>query len=125
MYVCSYIELLSMNQVSKDLIAASATPLILSILQQGKSYGYEIINRIKELSDDAIQWKEGSLYPVLKKMEQKGLIKSQWEIAENGRKRKYYSIKKAGKTALANEQQQWHLITSIFNQLWKGEMNLT
>ncbi len=100
-------------------------PLILSILRQEKSYGYEIISRIKELSDEAIQWKEGSLYPVLKKMEQKGLIKSKWEIAENGRKRKYYYIEKAGKTVLAEEQQKWHLITSIFNQLWKGELNLT
>lgn len=125
MYVCPCIELLSMNNISKDLIAASAMPLILSILRKEKSYGYQIINSIKELSDGSIQWKEGSLYPVLNKMEKKGLIKSKWEIADNGRRRKYYYIEKAGKAALVEEQEQWYLITSIFNQLWKEKMNLT
>jgi DNA-binding PadR family transcriptional regulator len=107
-----------MAELSKDLIAASATPLILSILSLEESYGYQIIKKIKEISDDRIHWKEGTLYPVLHKMEKSGIIKSKWKVAENGRKRKYYQINKNGKKLLDEELDHWRLIFNSLKKLW-------
>ena len=107
-----------MDELSKDLIAASATPLILSILSLEESYGYQIIKKIKEISDDRIHWKEGTLYPVLHKMEKSGNIKSKWKVAENGRKRKYYQINKQGKMLLDEELDHWRLIFNSLKKLW-------
>jgi len=61
-------------KLGKDLVAASATPLVLSTLELGDSYGYEIIQRIREVSDGELEWKEGMLYPLLHRLERQGLI---------------------------------------------------
>src|SRR5512141_2814680 len=93
--------------LSKELVAASTVPLVLSILGEGESYGYALIQRVRELSEGRIEWTEGMLYPVLHWMEQEGLIESEWREAETGRKRKYYRLRKEGRTALKAEQLQW------------------
>ena len=116
MYNC--IEYLGMNSFSKNIIAASTEPIILSILCEGDSYGYEIIKRIKEITDDKLVWKEGSLYPVLKKLESEKLIKSYFK-EYNGRKRKYYSINNVGRQKLVSLKDQWEFFTNTFDKLWK------
>jgi len=124
-YVCLlYIELQGMNNLSKELIGASTIPLILSILTKGENYGYEIIQEIKELSENKIEWSDGTLYPVLHKMEKNGLIKSSWKKSKIGRKRKYYKILKAGNVTLENEKGSWELLQQIMTKLWKIEPNL-
>jgi PadR family transcriptional regulator PadR len=62
--------------ISKDLVAASATPMILAILAEGESYGYAITRRVRELSGGQMEWTDGMLYPVLHRLERQGLIKS-------------------------------------------------
>ena len=104
--------------ISKDLVAASARPLILSILSEGKSYGYEIIQRVKQLSEGQIEWKEGMLYPVLHRLEEKGVIDSQWRTADSGRRRRYYHLKKEGQEALEAEKKQWMVVHSTLMKLW-------
>ena len=74
--------------ISKDLVAASAAPLILSILTEGESYGYAIIRRVHELSAGQMQWTDGMLYPVLHRLERQGLIAAHWGASETGRKRR-------------------------------------
>ena len=111
-----------MEKISKDLTAASSIPVILGILSKGESYGYEIIQEVKLLSSDKITWTDGMLYPVLHKLEKKGLISSQWKAGENGRRRKYYQITKAGKKAQQQEIQQWKLINGMLNKLWKPHL---
>ena len=113
-----------MEKLSKELIGASTTPLILSILLQGESYGYEIIQSIKEISGGKIEFGEGTLYPVLHKLEKKGLVQSSWKIAETGRKRKYYKISNNGKKELSVEKKNWITINQIITKLWKAEPNL-
>lgn len=103
----------------KELVAASAEPLILSLLSGGESYGYAIIQEIKARSKERIQWTDGMLYPVLHRMEDEGWITSRWVEAENGRKRKYYSIKKDGKRALEQQREQWLTVHSVLAGLWK------
>ena len=107
--------------IEKELVAASTEPLILSLLTRGENYGYELIQEVKRLSGDKIQWTDGMLYPVLHRMEDNGWIKSRWVEIENGRKRKYYSIKKDGHQALKEKGEQWTLLSSVFNGLWKGQ----
>jgi DNA-binding PadR family transcriptional regulator len=109
------------GMIEKELVAASTEPLILSLLSKGESYGYELIQDVKRLSGDKIQWTDGMLYPVLHRMEDRGWIKSRWAEPENGRKRKYYSIKKDGHQALKSKREQWALISSVLGGLWKGQ----
>ena len=96
--------------LSKDLVAASATPIILAILQAKDSYGYAIIRKVQVISDDQIAWTDGMLYPVLHRLETAGFIESYWLDGDSGRRRKYYHI-----TALGNEEctllkQQWSVV---------------
>ena len=111
--------------MSKDLVAASATPLILSILASGESYGYEIIKRVREMSDGEIQWTDGMLYPVLHRLEKKGFIQACWGVSETGRKRKYYRLHQSGAKELETQRNQWNLITAMLQKLQEGEVCLT
>ena len=106
--------------MNKDLVAASATPLVLAILAEGDSYGYAIIKRVAELSGGHLQWTDGMLYPVLHRLERLGYVKARWGTAENGRKRKYYKITAQGKTQLAEERSQWQAVDATLRGIWQG-----
>ena len=108
--------------ISKDLVAASATPLILSILQQGEAYGYLIIKRVRELSGGELEWAEGMLYPVLHRLEDRGLIESTWRVSEEGRRRKYYRLKEAGVRELGIQRTQWRLVSETLQKSWEGQV---
>jgi PadR family transcriptional regulator PadR len=107
--------------LSKELVAASTEPLILSLLSEGESYGYALIQEVKRLSEHQIEWTDGMIYPVLHRMEHRSLIKSRWRESETGRKRKYYSIKKDGKIAMAKHHEQWSLVHGVLSGLRKEQ----
>jgi PadR family transcriptional regulator, regulatory protein PadR len=111
--------------LSKELVAASTVPLVLSILEEGESYGYALIQRVRELSGGSIEWTDGMLYPVLHWMEKEDLIESEWREAETGRKRKYYRLRKEGRKALQAERQQWLTVHQTLTRLWKLKPHLT
>jgi len=111
----------SVPMIRKELVAASAEPLVLALLANGESYGYAIIQEVKARSDGKLQWTDGMLYPVLHRMEHRGLIKSRWGESETGRKRKYYSLKKDGKTAMAKHHEQWSLVHAVLSGLKKEQ----
>jgi DNA-binding PadR family transcriptional regulator len=111
--------------VSKELIAASTVPLVLSILSEGENYGYMLIQRVRELSDGKIEWTEGMLYPVLHWMEEQKLVESDWRQTDNGRKRKYYRLCQKGQLTLAEQQREWMTVHATLNQLWKTNPSLT
>ena len=96
--------------IGKDLVAASATPLVLAILSEDESYGYAIIKRVGELSGGELQWTDGMLYPVLHRLERNGLVKASWGRSEAGRRRKYYQITDRGSEELANQRRQWQVV---------------
>ena len=96
--------------IGKDLVAASATPLVLAILSEGESYGYAIIKRVEELSGGALRWTDGMLYPVLHRLERNSLVKANWGRSESGRRRKYYRLTDKGSEELANQQRQWQVV---------------
>jgi DNA-binding PadR family transcriptional regulator len=104
--------------VGKDLVAASATPLVLAILAEGDSYGYAIIKRVTELSGGHLQWTDGMLYPVLHRLERQGLLAAKWGASENGRRRKYYRITKEGRAQLAVQRQHWQVVHQTLRGVW-------
>jgi len=106
------------GMASKGLMAASTKPLILSILKEGKSYGYLIIQKVKDLSGGTLEWSDGMLYPVLHRLEKEGYIESEWIISENGRKRKYYSLTELGKLELITEKENWLSVQAVLAKLW-------
>lgn len=109
------------SMLRKELVAASAEPLILSLLAQGESYGYALSQEIKARSNETLVWTDGMLYPVLHRMERRGWIKSRWKESETGRKRKYYSIKVDGKKALKEQAQQWTTVNQVLAGLLKEQ----
>jgi len=104
--------------MGKDLVAASATPLVLAILTEGDSYGYAIIKRVAELSGGHLQWTDGMLYPVLHRLERQGLVAAKWSTSETGRRRKYYRITKEGRTQLHAQRQQWKVVDGTLRGIW-------
>ena len=105
--------------INKDLTAAASTPLVLAILAEGDSYGYAILQRVREVSRGQMEWTDGMLYPVLHRLERLGFIDARWEQAETGRKRKYYRITEAGQTQLAEEREQWQAVDAALRGVWR------
>lgn len=96
--------------VNRDLIAASVTPLLLALLETEDSYGYRIIQRVRESSGGAIEWSEGMLYPVLHRLEKRELISSYWKSSDHGRRRKYYRITPLGLAELERQRHEWRAV---------------
>ena len=93
-------------KVAKDLVAASATPMVLGILAEEASYGYAILRRINELSGGELDWTEGLLYPLLHRLERVGHVESSWQSVAGERRRKYYRITDQGLAELAEQRRQ-------------------
>jgi PadR family transcriptional regulator, regulatory protein PadR len=105
-------------RIDKDLVAASATPLVLGILAEGDLYGYAILKRVGELSGGSMQWTDGMLYPLLHRLERLGYVDSSWGTSEAGRRRKHYAITPTGREALQERQQQWAVVADALRQVW-------
>ncbi|MEO9485372.1 MAG: helix-turn-helix transcriptional regulator [Ekhidna sp.] len=108
---------------SKEMIGASTTPIILTILLAGEDYGYEIIKKVRQYSSGNLDWSEPMLYPVLHRLERNGQIKSQWRILDNGRKRKYYSITSEGRTLLAEKKEEWEKMIEMLAKMWNLKLD--
>jgi DNA-binding PadR family transcriptional regulator len=108
-------------KLAKDLVAASAVPLVLSILAEGDNYGYAIIERVRELSGSEIEWSEGMLYPVLHWLEEQDCVTCRWGTSEAGRRRRYYSLKRSGRKVLEEHKAQWLLVHQTLRRLWRTQ----
>lgn len=104
--------------ISKTLITATTRPMVLSILADGENYGYQIIQKIQDLSEGKIRWSTGMLYPALHALENDGLLASTWKSVENAPDRKYYRLTEKGLKELSAEKRQWFDVNSIFIKLW-------
>ena len=105
-------------RIDKDLVAASATPLVLGILAESESYGYAILKRVRELSGGQLQWTDGMLYPLLHRLERLGHVEASWDSSETGRRRKYYRITEQGREALGTQQHQWKVVSDTLRGIW-------
>lgn len=104
-------------RIDRDLTAASVVPLLLLLLEEKESYGYQIIQRIKASSQGQWNWSEGMLYPVLHRLEQRELIESYWHVADTGRRRKYYRLTKRGRAELQRQKKQWEIVRDTLGSL--------
>ncbi len=104
--------------VDKDLVAASATPLVLAILAEHQSYGYAILKRVRALSGGELEWSDGMLYPLLHRLSRLGYVTTEWRTPPEGRRRRYYTITDDGRAALADQQRQWMAVTRALNDVW-------
>jgi DNA-binding PadR family transcriptional regulator len=111
-------------RIDKDLVAASATPLVLAILAEGESYGYAILKRVRELSAGELEWTDGMLYPLLHRLRRLGYVTTEWRSPPEGRRRQYYRITEEGRAALADQQRQWVAVTRALNDVWPGSGSL-
>lgn len=105
--------------INKDLVAASATPLVLAILAEGESYGYAILKRVRELSGGEFEWTDGMLYPLLHRLRRLGYVTTEWRSPPEGRRRRYYAITDDGRAALAEQQRQWVTVTGALGDVWR------
>ncbi|MGM1064589.1 PadR family transcriptional regulator [Saccharothrix sp. Mg75] len=107
-------------KVAKDLVAASATPMVLGILAEADSYGYAILKRINELSGGELDWTEGLLYPLLHRLERLGHVESDWRAVAGERRRKYYRVTDSGLAELAEQRRQWDTVVEALKEVWRG-----
>jgi DNA-binding PadR family transcriptional regulator len=90
----------------RDWLLGSIEPLLLHVLSQQPMYGYQIIRELESRSQGYFRFKEGTLYPVLHRLEQSGLVRGQWQTLPSGRQRKYYQITEKGLATLAERRSQ-------------------
>jgi PadR family transcriptional regulator PadR len=109
-------------EISKDLIGASSTPIVLAILAKEDGYGYAILKQVRALSEGRMEWTDGMLYPVLHRLERLGHIEARWEVADSGRRRKYYGITSRGRAQLAEERRQWQAVDATLRSMWRNTL---
>jgi PadR family transcriptional regulator, regulatory protein PadR len=110
-------------KISKDLNAASASAIVLGILQTGESYGYAIVQKVRELSGGEVEWTDGMLYPILHRLQADGLIAARWAQSETGRKRKYYQLTAEAHPVMNEDRRRWRTVQAILDQLWAMEIS--
>ncbi len=107
-------------QFSKKLIGSTTTTLLLAVLAERKRHGYEIVQSVEQLSKGAFQWREGTVYPALHRLEKQGLVVGEWEAGSTGRQRRVYALTSLGHDELSHQQQEWSLFSSSVNRVLKG-----
>jgi len=105
-------------ELNKELMASSLAPIVLLILRRQESYGYQIIQELRDKTGGELNVAEGTLYPVLKKMEAKDWIEGTWKKAETGRERRYYTLTAKGKQELEEQYSQLNFINELIHKLW-------
>jgi PadR family transcriptional regulator len=95
----------------RELLKGSITLLVLKLLSEREMYGYQIIQEACRRSEDAFQFKEGTLYPALHLLESRGYLRSEWRVAKSGRERKYYALTSKGRKMAAKSRGEWKLFT--------------
>jgi PadR family transcriptional regulator len=100
-----------------DLMQGTLELLILKTLSQGSMHGYGIAQRIHAAVDDLLKVEDGSLYPALYRMEERGLIKSKWGLSENNRRAKFYALTRAGRRRLEGERANWERVSQAITRI--------
>ena len=103
-----------------DLLQGTLDLLVLKTLSIGANHGYGIAMRIHQLSDDDLRVEEGSIYPALYRMEEDGLIDSEWGVTDNHRKAKFYRLTRKGRTAAQAEQDGWERLSSAVSRVLRA-----
>ena len=106
-----------MTERDAGLLQGTLDLLILKTLALGQMHGYGVLLRIQQISKDVLRVEQGSLYPALYRLEQRGMITYEWGTSENGRKAKYYRLTKAGKRKLESETASWERLSAAVTRI--------
>lgn len=106
-------------KIDKELLKGSTVMIVLSILKEQNMYGYQIIKEVSQKSENVFNLNEGTLYPLLHNLEQKGYISSYWD-EQTAKKRKYYSITKQGNKFLKSKKEEWKIFSAGINNVLGG-----
>lgn len=108
-------------EVNKEMVKGYLESIILSLLKNQDLYGYDILKRIRVISNDTFEIKEGTLYVVLKRLENNKFIKSYWDDAESGGgRRRYHHITNEGLKYLNNKEKEWRFFENIMNKFFRS-----
>jgi len=111
-----------MGEAKTDVLQGTLDLMVLKTLEAlGPLHGYGIARRIEQVSENLLQLNQGTLYPALLRLQQRGWIKSEWGTSENNRKAKFYSLSPAGRRQLAVEAQNWERISGVMARLLSGQ----
>jgi PadR family transcriptional regulator PadR len=105
------------NEFARNLAAGTYGLVVLDVLRDGPDYGYGIVKRIFEQSRQTIRWRQGTLYPVLHRLEEQGLVTSAWKGPKKGRRRRYYQLTKRGRSLWREQRDQWRAFSRSINTL--------
>src|SRR3954463_348444 len=108
------------NSKSPDLLQGTLDMLILKAVQHEPMHGFGISVRIRQMSDEVLQVEQGSLYPALYRLEDKGWIKAEWGISENNRRARFYELTAAGRRQLNAETANWKQVSTAINLVLKA-----
>lgn len=100
-----------------ELVKGSTEVILLSLLADKTMYGYELAQSIEKESEGFLRFKEGTLYPALKRLETQGLVESYWKDSSEGPRRKYYEITETGKKVLSDLKKEWNLFQKVMNRI--------
>ena len=106
-----------MNKQKSDLLQGTLDLLILKTLALEAMHGWGISQRIQQMSEGVLNINQGSLYPALYRLEQKGWIVAEWDSSDNNRKAKYYELTKAGRKQLTEETENWERLAAAITQV--------
>src|SRR5215467_10942025 len=106
-----------MRQDSPELLQGTLDMMLLKALQLGPLHGYAIARRVEQFSDDVLRVEEGSLYPALHRMEERGWLDSEWGLSENNRRSKYYRLTRTGRKQLERETAEWKRLSAAITRV--------
>jgi PadR family transcriptional regulator len=109
-----------MAQDSLDLLQGTLDMMVLKALQLEPLHGYAIARRVQQLSADVLRVEEGSLYPALHRIEERGWVESEWGTSENNRRAKYYSLTRKGRKQLETEAAEWRRLSAAITQVMEA-----
>ncbi len=106
-----------MAKFDSDLTRSAVEPIVLRLVSGRAMYGYEMIRVVNERTDGAFEWREGTLYPVLHRLEGAGLVRGRWRESEAGRRRRYYTLTRRGAARLKSKAEEWSAFSAAVNVL--------
>lgn len=111
---------------SRELLKGAADTLVLTTFADGEMYGYQVVKELESRSEGFFRLKEGTLYPILHRLERQGLLAGRWQTMPNGSERRYYSLTARGKRVLSDKLDEWETfsqavgrVTSSLTLDWK------
>jgi PadR family transcriptional regulator PadR len=105
------------SRLRKQTLDGNVETMLLAVLEAGPSYGYAVIQELEQQAEGIVQLGEGTVYPVLHRLEEKNLLTSSWRKAGNQRKRKYYRLTRKGRKVLAENRLQWQLLSRVMEKM--------